>query len=163
MEIQIIRDRSALEKYFRRDLPLHLYSLGDLDDYYWPRLTCYGIQTGRGLKNITSFYRGEDLPVLLAFGELDPDYLGQLQSLLPDRFYTHLSPGLINYFSDDYIITEHGDHFKMALVKTEPITQTNTNNTFQLSETDLPEVNKLYQESYPDNAFDPRMLLTGSI
>ena len=161
MEIQIIKDRSALEKYFRRDLPLHLYSLGDLDDFYWPRISCYGNQTEKGLKNITPFYRGEGLPVLLVFGNLDPDYLRQLQSLLPDRFYSHMSSGLIKEFSDNYLVTEHGDHFKMALVNFDPIGKTNTNNTFQLTETDLPDVNQLYRESYPDNAFDPRMLESG--
>jgi GNAT superfamily N-acetyltransferase len=161
VEIQIIKDRPALEKYFRRDLALHLYSLGDLDDFYWPRITCYGIQTGKGLKNITPFYSGEDLPVLMAFGDLNPDYLEQLQSLLPDQFYAHLSPGLINHFTDNFLITEHGDHFKMALVNPDLIPQTNTQKTFLLTETDLPEIHQLYQDSYPDNAFDPRMLMTG--
>jgi predicted GNAT family acetyltransferase len=161
VEIQIIKDRSALEKYFRQDLPLHLYSLGDLDDFYWPRITCYGIQTEIGLKYITPFYRGDNLPVLLAFGELDQDYLRQLQSLLPNRFYAHLSPGLIKHFSDYYQISEHGDHYKMALVNSDTTLQANTDNTFQLAETDLPEINELYKESYPDNAFDPRMLESG--
>jgi len=161
VDIQIIKDRFALEKYFRQDLPLHLYSLGDLDDFYWPRITCYGIHTELGLKNITSFYRGDKLPVLLAFGELDQDYLLKLQSLLPNRFYAHLCPDLIKHFSDYDQISEHGDHFKMALVDSDPILQANTDNTFQLTKTDLPEINELYLESYPDNAFDPRMLDSG--
>jgi len=161
VEILIIKDRSALARYFRQDLPLHLYSLGDLDDFYWPRMTYYGIQTEIGLKNITPFYRGDNLPVLLAFGELDQEYLRQLQSLLPNRFYTHISPGLIKHFSDNYQISEHGDHYKMTLVNSDPILQANTDNTYPLAETDLPEVNELYKESYPENAFDPRMLESG--
>ncbi len=161
MEIQIITDRSALEKYFRRNLPLHLYSLGDLDDFYWPLTTVYGTKDEDGLKNITPIYRGDDLPVLLAFGSLDLDYLEQLQSLLPDRFYAHFGPGLENHFSNTWQIRAFGDHYKMALVDSNLINHANTQNTFQLTETDLPEINQLYQESYPDNAFDPRMLLTG--
>ena len=161
MEIQIIKDRYALEKYFRQNLPLHLYSLGDLDDFYWNRVSCYGIQNEKELQNITTFYRGEDLPVLLAFGELDPDYLKQLQILLPDRFYAHLSPGLEVHFADRYHIAEHGDHFKMSLAHFEAILRVKTDNTFRLSKGDLPEINKLYQESYPKNAFDPLMLESG--
>lgn len=161
MAIQIIKDRSSLEKYFRRDLPLHLYSLGDLDDFYWSRMTCYGNQADNELKNITPLYRGEDLPVLLALGELEKDYLLQLQRLLPDRFYTHISPGLIGCFSDNYHITEFGDHYKMSLINSEPILQANAQNTFQLTQTDLPEIHELYEESYPNNAFDPRMLESG--
>jgi len=161
VKIKIIKNRFVLETYFRKDLPLHLYSLGDLDDFYWPRITCYGIQADSGLKNITPFYKGDNLPVLLAFGDLDQDYLQQLQSLLPKRFYAHLSPGLIRCFSDYYQATEHGDHYKMALVNSDLILQANTENTFQLAESDLAEVNELYKESYPDNAFDPRMLESG--
>lgn len=161
MDIHIIKDRSALEKYFRLDPYLHLYSLGDLDDFYWPRITCYGTQAGKVLKNITPFYRGEGLPVLLAFGKLDQDYIQQLQSRLPEQFYSHLSPGLIKQFSDTYQIEEHGDHFKMALTDTDPITRVNTKNTFRLDGKDLAAVSELYEESYPDNAFDPRMLASG--
>jgi len=161
MVIQQIDDRNALEIYFRIDPSLHLYSLGDLDDFYWPRITCYGTRRGGALKNITPFYQGEDLPVLLAFGELEPDYLRQLQSLLPDSFYAHLSPGLIEHFSNSYRVTPHGNHFKMGLVNSDPIWLANTENTFQIAEADLSEVNELYQQSYPENAFDPRMLKSG--
>lgn len=161
MEIQIFKDRSALETYFRQDPSLHLYSLGDLDDFYWPRTTCYGTCSGNELKNITPFYRGKDLPVLLVFGKFDQGYLEELQSLLPDRFYTHISTGLINQFSESYQIREYGDHYKMALENSGPIHQVNTENTFQITGPDLPEVNELYQLSYPDNAFDPSTLESG--
>lgn len=161
MEIQTIRDRTALEKYFRQDPSLHLYSLGDLDDFYWPRTTCYGTFSGNELKNITPFYRGKDLPVLLVFGKFDKGYIGQLQTLLPDRFYTHIAPGLIEHFSDNYQVMEYGDHYKMALENSDPIHKANTENTFQITVSDLPEVNELYQISYPDNAFDPLTLESG--
>lgn len=161
MEIQTIKDRPALEKYFRRNLPLHLYSLGDLDDVYWPRTICYGTRSGNALKNIATFYRGKGLPVLLVFGKFDHGYLGELQSLLPDCFYIHSSPGLIEHFSENNQIREYGDHYKMALENYEPIHTANTENTFQITKSDLPEVNQLYQASYPDNAFDASTLDSG--
>ena len=161
MDIQTITNRSALEIYFRQDLSLHLYSLGDLDDFYWHLITVYGTQGEAGPENLTLLYRGEDLPVLLAFGELEPDYLTHLRSFLPDRFYAHFSPGLENFFSGDYQIQAYGDHYKMDLVDPAPCHRAPKENTFRLTEADLSEVNRLYQESYPGNAFNPHMLLTG--
>jgi ribosomal protein S18 acetylase RimI-like enzyme len=159
--IQTISDRSALETYFRQNLSLHLYSLGDLDDFYWPQVTVYGTRDKAGPENVTVLYRGDDLPVLLAFGAFEPEYLNHLQLLLPDRFYAHFSPGLENYFYNDYQIEEYGAHFKMALVNSDPIQNANIENTFQIAEADLLEVEELYEESYPDNAFDPSTLLSG--
>ena len=75
MDILTLTDRSALETYFRQDLSLHLYSLGDLDDFYWPQITVFGTRCDAGPNNVTLLYRGNNLPVLLAFGALESDYL----------------------------------------------------------------------------------------
>jgi len=161
VEIQTITDRSALEEYFRQDLPLHLYSLGDLDDFYWPRVTVYGTGDGKGLKNITPLYRGEEPPVLLAFGQLDQEYISALQPLLPEAFYAHLGPGLAVQFHNGYQIKDYGGHYKMVLADSRMVDELNTDNTFPLTGIDLPEIIQLYEESYPDTAFNTRMLQTG--
>ena len=164
MDIHQIIDRTTLAAYFRQDIPLHLYSLGDLDDFYWPRTTYFGIQTKKTIDKVTLLYRGEGLPVLLALskpGLLDEVYLTQLMSLLPVEFYAHLSPGLEKLFSDFYTIKEYGDHLKMALVEPVRLQYVNTENTFLLTKENLPEIKTLYEQSYPDNAFDPQMLNTG--
>ncbi len=164
MDIHQIIDRTTLAAYFRQDIPLHLYSLGDLDDFYWPRTTYFGIQTKKTIDKVTLLYRGEGLPVLLALskpGLLDEVYLTQLMSLLPVEFYAHLSPGLEKIFSGFYTIKEYGDHLKMALVEPVRLQYVDTENTFLLTKEILPEIKTLYEQSYPDNAFDPQMLNTG--
>ena len=164
MDIHQIIDRTTLAAYFRQDIPLHLYSLGDLDDFYWPRTTYFGIQTKKTIDKVTLLYRGEGLPVLLALskpGLLDEVYLKQLMSLLPVEFYGHLSPGLEKLFSGFYTIKAYGDHLKMALVEPVRLQYVNTENTFLLTKEHLPEIKTLYEKSYPDNAFDPQMLNTG--
>lgn len=164
MDIHQIIDRTTLAAYFRQDIPLHLYSLGDLDDFYWPRTTYFGIQTKKTIDKVTLLYRGKGLPVLLALsktGLLDEVYLTQLMSLLPAEFYAHLSPGLEKLFSNFYTIKEYGDHLKMALVEPVRLQCVNTENTFLLTKEHLPEITTLYKQSYPDNAFDPQMLNTG--
>ena len=164
MDIHKIIDRKTLAEYFRQDIPLHLYGLGDLDDFHWPRTTYFGIQTEKTIDKVTLLYRGEGLPVLLALskpGLLDEVYLTQLMPLLPAEFYAHLSPGLEKIFSDFYSIKEYGDHLKMALVEPELLKPVNTANTYLLTKEHLPEINTLYEQSYPDNAFDPHLINTG--
>jgi GNAT superfamily N-acetyltransferase len=161
VEIQRLTDRSALADYFRNNVPLYLYNLGDLDDFYWPQVSCWGTRSSDRLSNVTMLYRGQGLPVLLALGEYDPGFLIDLQRQLPEDFYAHFSPGLIDFFREGYLIREFGKHNKMILEEPTPIEIGNSANIIQLSEKDLPEIENLYQISYPDNAFDPKMLFTG--
>ena len=136
-------NRSQLARYFHQDIILHLYSLGDLDDFYWPKVTCYGIQTDNSVDKVVLLYQGEDLPVFLAFaqeGVLDDVYIDQLLQFLPDRLYAHLSPGVEEAFSVSYRITDYGKHFKMALQDPTPIETLNTENTVLLTENDRTDI-----------------------
>jgi ribosomal protein S18 acetylase RimI-like enzyme len=163
MNLINLRDKKLLARYFRKDPFLHLYSLGDLDDFFWSKTTCYGITTGKSVDKVVLVYRGGTMPVLLALsqpGQLDKGYINQLIQLLPDQFYAHLSPGVEESFSSIFTISDHGDHYKMGLQDPSRIEKVNTENTFSLTEIDLEEIQSLYQSSYPGNAFDPRMLLT---
>ena len=81
MKLRSIKDRQALAVYFRQDISLHAYSLGDLDDFYWPDTICIGEVRPGGVKKVVVLYHGEDLPVLLAFdraGNLDQDFFASL-------------------------------------------------------------------------------------
>lgn len=164
VELHQIRDRKKLAAYFRQDLPLHAYSLGDLDDFYWPKTTFYGEILGKEISRVTLLYHGEGLPVLLALGPegfFGDDYYHSLSPLLPDPFYAHFSPGLEKYFLEDYQIDDHGEHYKMDLVETGDFGKTSSKSPFRLNANHLPELQKLFHQSYPENAFDPRMLSTG--
>lgn len=163
MKLKIIRDRQKLAEYFRQNISLHAYSLGDLDDFYWPNVNCFGLETPSGFDEVSVFYQGEDLPVLLALshsGKMNQDYFSHISTLLPDQFYAHLSPALEIYLSDQYQIQEFGDHYKMELQNPNFSGIQGLEDTYQLSKTDLPEMIELYGISYPGNAFDPRMVLT---
>jgi GNAT superfamily N-acetyltransferase len=164
MKIKPIKNRSQLADYFHQDILLHLYSLGDLDDFYWPNTSYYGIQTSKGIDKVVLLYQGEGLPILLALskpGELDEEYIAELVQIIPPRVYAHLSPGLEEIFSKTYSIVTHGSHYKMGLVDYSQIEEINITNIVPITENDLAELQFLYQISYPGNAFDPRMILTG--
>jgi len=157
-------DKKPLAEYFRKDPFLHLYSLGDLDDFFWLKTTFYGVLTGKSVDKVVLVYHGGAMPVLLALsepGQLEKEYINQLIQLLPDQFYAHLNPGLEELFSSKYTISDYGGHYKMGLQDPSRIEKVNTENTCPLTEIDLEEIQSLYQSSCPDNAFDPRMLLTG--
>ncbi len=163
MNLINLRDKNLLAEYFRKDPFLHLYSLGDLDDFFWSKTTCYGVFSGKSADKVVLVYHGGAMPVLLALsqpGQLDKEYINQLIKLLPDKFYAHLSPGLEKSFSSIFEISDFGGHYKMGLQDPSRIEKVNTENTYPLTEIDLEEIQSLYQSSYPGNAFDPRMLLT---
>jgi ribosomal protein S18 acetylase RimI-like enzyme len=113
---------------------------------------------------VVLLYRGEGLPIFLALslpGKFDSGYIQQLLKIMPDQVYAHLSPGLEDHFHQSYYIKEYGHHLKMGLFDYSLITEVDTYGTVPISDVDLDEVEYLYQISYPDNSFDPRMLQTG--
>lgn len=164
VKLEQITNRQILASYFRRDIFLHFYSLGDLDDFFWSRSTCYGVPTPRGLSRVVLLYRGPDLPVLLALGQdqyLQAEEISQLAEVLPDELYAHLSPGLEGEFTRYYSLQEYGPHYKMALEEPARLRDIPDSGTSRLGEGDLSEIEGLYRESYPDHAFEPRLLQTG--
>lgn len=163
MKLVRLDDRHLLARYFRQDIFLHMYSLGDLDDFYWPRTAYFGFQTEKAVDKVSLLYRSEALPILLSLSNrvFDKDYVNQLIHFLPTQFYAHLSPSLEKVFSETYTITDHGGHYKMGLTDYSRIENNPIENTHLLSENDLEEIKDLYHISYPGNSFDPRMLSTG--
>ena len=164
VEFNRITDRDLLAAYFRQDLPLHAYSLGDLDEPYWPRTSYYGVLGEKGLSDVFLIYKGKGLPILLALGSeayLSGGLLGKLVELVPTEIYAHLSPGLENGLRKWFSLQLHGLHYKMSLADPGRLEQVPTDHTFRLSPRDLPDLQRLYTESYPDNSFDPSLLSLG--
>ena len=87
--------------------------------------------------------------------------LRSMLPFLPKSIYTHLSGDLIDVFVEDYDITSHGPHHKMILADPTALNTIDTSNVIPLATSDLERLNALYQASYPNNAFDARMLETG--
>ena len=164
MDLRQIKNRKKLAHYFQEDLSTHAYSLGDLDDLFWPKTTCYGEIQGETISRVCTLYHGEGLPVLLMFGPegtFPDEYYQALIPLLPIEFYAHFSPGLEKLFSQIYEVHSYGDHCKMSLVNPQALGEKKSDRAFPLTNSHLPELNELYQQSNPDNAFDPLMLDTG--
>ena len=164
MNIRRVQDRGRLAAFFRRDIYLHLYSLGDLDDFFWPYTTWYGLFEGDQLQAVVLLYRGGELPTLLALGNRSLQLTILLRGIseeLPERCYAHLSPGLEDCFSGNWRIQGEGRHHKMALRNHQPVLEEPVHGVERLTIADQDEVVRFYRQSYPGNWFDSRMLHTG--
>src|SRR5262245_27086017 len=135
MSAIVLHDKDQIAALLRQNVYLNLYSLGDLDDFFWNYTTWYAWREGEKLQAIILLYSDLDLPVLLAHSstknqggyksgvssQLDETSGTPLQKLLrallpylPRRFYTHLDPGLEVVLAGDYQLDSHGEHYKMA-------------------------------------------------
>ncbi len=163
METVCLQDKKIIESFLRRNTDLHIYSIGDLDDFFWPHTKWYGLKINDEVQAVALLYTGQELPALLALSEnieLMQKLLESIFPTLPKQFYSHLSPGLESFFQNKSKIESHGEHYKMALNDKSPIDNINCSNTVRLSNSDLEDILAFYKKSYPDNWFDPRMLET---
>ena len=165
MSIFSLHDKDEIEAFLRRNVFLHIYTIGDLDDFFWPYTTWYARKAGDQIEQVALLYTAPTPPVLLALSEEPLDgmreLLRSLMHLLPARFYAHLSGDLASVFAADYRVESHGEHYKMALTNPALLETVDTSEVIALSGADLGALEDLYQASYPGNWFDPRMLETG--
>jgi len=158
-----LSDRAAIEAFLRRAPDLHVYSLGDLDDFFWPHTSWHGWYEGDDLTDIVLLYFGQALPTVVAISQ-QPQVaqllLAELVPLLPRLFYAHLSPGVEGVFRGSHVAEFHGPHYKMALRDPSRVRGIDCSQTLRLGKDDLADLSQLYQTSYPGNWFDAKMLET---
>lgn len=162
-----IDSKAVLETYFRQDnVLLHLYEIGDLDDFFWSQTSWVALKSDDGnIDFIILTYSGADPPVIIALGgntEPGVDLLNRMRfaGLLSTRFYSHLSLGLAASLAGSYHSNHHGRYFKMGLSDRNAALTTDTSQAALLLPADLPLIKAFYQVHYPGNWFDPRMLET---
>src|SRR2546423_3404429 len=94
MKAVCLHDKGTIEQFLRRNTFLHLYELGDLDDFFWPYTTWYALQDAQNIKELVLLYTGMPLPVLLGISEHSAgmyELLRAIRHLLPKHFYAHVS------------------------------------------------------------------------
>lgn len=165
MNITTIEDKGLIEKHFRKNTDLNIYSIGDLDDFFWNYTKWYAIGPENDPDQIALLYKGTDLSTFLAITDkkIELMYLliEKIKDRLPGKIYCHLSKGLVKAFGEDHSQTDHGTYFKMSLKDKNLLFKENNENIRRLDPDDIEIINRLYEESYPDNFFDKRMLETG--
>lgn len=151
-----------LAELLTRDPYLHLYSLGDLDPFFFPDTSWVGSFAEGKLRQVVMLYEGSALPCLLAFTR-EPDEMQQLleaaRGYLPRSFYAHLSEGVEPLSGWQW--RERGVHLRMGLKEqTSTLRQETSEGIERLTPADLTEVKRFYQTAYPGNFFDAKMLQT---
>lgn len=165
MGLETLHDKGEIESFLRRNIPLHIYELGDLDDLYWPHTTWYALREERQIRALLMLYTAETPPVLLALCEgEDVAYqralMRALFHLLPRRFHGHFTPGIEEALSQGYVLTSTGAHFRMLLKDAGPFEELDTSLVVRLSTGDVGELMDFYEVSYPGHNFNSRMLKT---
>ena len=160
-----VHDRATLETFFRRNPLWNAYSLGDLDDAFWPHTTWYALAEDGEFQAVALMYSGLTLPTLLCMDDPhDPsrhkELLGTLLPLLPARFYAHLGCGLAEVLKDRYSLLSHGLHCKMVLTDRSRLPGQDDERAVALTRNDLLEVQAFYEAAYPGSWFEPQMLDT---
>lgn len=163
METRKIRDKKEIYNFLSGTPDLHLYTIGDLDDFFWPDTTWYALYENNEIVSIALLYSGMSPSTLLLFHEKDPTYsrvlLGSIRKFLPEKFNVHLSPGLVDMFGMENIAENYGHNYRMVLKgDPEPV---NDPNIRRLKLSDIDKINELYRLAYPHNWFDSRMAKTG--
>jgi ribosomal protein S18 acetylase RimI-like enzyme len=159
------RDPTEIERFLRRDAELHVYELGDLDPFFWPRPRWLGLRDeGGSLRALALLYLAPSTPTLLAFdspGCPADELLRALSPELPGRFYAHVSPGRAEVLAPHFRVTLQGRHSKMVLRRPSRLDAVASDGVERLGTADAAALLDLYARAYPDNWFDPRMLETG--
>jgi ribosomal protein S18 acetylase RimI-like enzyme len=164
-EAIVLHSKSEIEKFTLQNPYLHLFELGDLDDYYWPHTIWYGWQVASQLQQLALIFTSPSIPVLLAYTE-EPveamrDFLRALVPLLPERLYAHLSPNTVDTLADTYQIEPGGLYLKMGLTEPERLSHVDRTEVKTLTQADQDALYELYTAAHPENFFDPRTLTHG--
>jgi ribosomal protein S18 acetylase RimI-like enzyme len=159
MHVERTRDKARIRAALRLDPALHVYELGDLDDFFFAQTTWYVDDDAVAL-----LYTAPQAPVLAAFARPDGHaklaaLLARIAGELPHGLYAHLTPGLASALGSHHTLRASVAHLKMAL--TDPARVPETTGVEQLSPAHAGELAAFYARCYPDNYFDPRMLETG--
>jgi hypothetical protein len=97
VKVVCIHDKDEVETFLRRHTFLHLYSLGDLDDFFWHYTTWYALKDEKRIEQLVLLYNiGTSIPVLLGLTTEPTDLMALLRSIvyiLPKKFGSIGDPG----------------------------------------------------------------------
>ncbi len=164
MKFEFLHDRDEIEQYLRSNTFLHIYGIGDLDDFFWPHTCWFGSRSAGKVNCAALLYSGLELPTLILMSEdvsPESEFLSSIAHMLPDPVFCHLSTGLATALESTHDLQPHGKFNRMALLSSDSLYKVDCGDVIQLKESDLPELLEFYRWSYPANWFDPRMLQTG--
>lgn len=163
MHVIEIQDKNLLYNYFKKDICLYAYHIGDLDNFFFVNCSWYVLFHENEIQEVALLYKGSKKPTVLLFGRTEGQkvLMENVLDILPKEFFCHYSISIKNILSTKYLIEPLGMHFKMMLKDIHNLEKAEDRDILFLSNIDIPDIQKLFTESYPENYFTNRMLETG--
>ena len=164
MKVICLHDKDRIEAFLRKNVYLHIYSIGDLDDFLWQKTVWYALENRSEIQAMVLLYAELPRATLHAMCEqrdLMTELLRTIFDILPRRFHAHLSPGVVEAFKEECRIDSYAEFYRMALNSESLPDGIDCSQVIRLTRNDLDEMLRLYEESYPGNWFNPAMLETG--
>lgn len=160
-----VTDKSAIIRFLMRNKPMNLYQLGDLDPFFFPKTKWFAAVREDAIKEMAMLYAGDRGRTLLAFADNDSSLLASVIDASAEEMkgesFAHLSCGLAGELKRVRPVSYLGRHLKMTLnsgkLPDEPVRE----GTKRLGPDDRVKLLEFYEENYPGNYFDERMLSTG--
>ncbi len=163
LELAETDDRAVIEAFLRRDPQLHLYEIGDLDPFFWPKTRWFGAWQGDALQALALRYAAPGVEAVLLLERQHPEaarwLARKLAFELEHPFHAHFSLGIGELFSERGAQSA-GVHRKMTL-RPEAELPPRRDGVRRVGDSDLAAVHELYAAAYPENWFDPAMVATG--
>jgi GNAT superfamily N-acetyltransferase len=160
-----LHDKAEVEAFVRQDPLRYLFELGDLDEYFWPSTVWYARKAGQAIEQLVLLYLGASPPFFLANSAPARggmrELLQAVRPLLPQRIFANLPMDQVDIFEPAYVIHPRGMHLKMGLRDTTQLVLGDTSCVEALTMSDVPSLEALYAQSYPENLFDPRLVKMG--
>jgi ribosomal protein S18 acetylase RimI-like enzyme len=163
MSVIYLKDKNRIEAFLRKNVYLHIYSIGDLDNFFWPDTVWYGWEKGSEIQAVALLYTASPDPTLLAVSEQENvmwELVRSIFNILPERFYAHLSPGVAEAVELQCQVKSYGKHYKMGLKNTSLLHDIDCSQVIRLTEKDLDDMLGLYEAGYRRHWFNARMLQT---
>ncbi len=163
MKIECPRNKNEIEAYLRKNVPLHIYSIGDLDDFFWQDTQWHALYADNEIQALALLSTGQTIPTLQVLSDQAcpmRKLLRSISQILPGRFHAHFSHGVGEALKEHYQIESRERHFKMVLNNNRLPGTVDCSCVVRLTENDIGQMLRLYDEAYPGNWFDPRMLQT---
>jgi ribosomal protein S18 acetylase RimI-like enzyme len=166
MTLVCLHDRSTLDAFLRDDARVHLYELGDLDDFFFRHTQWWGLEDRGRLAAVALLYAASELPVLMALGrDRDPHVRALLERIRPfvsRRVYAHLAVGTADALGPAFRLEPRGLHDRMVLVDPTRLDDVDSREAVRLGPSDAHDLETFYASAYPNHWFDARMLETGA-
>jgi RimJ/RimL family protein N-acetyltransferase len=163
VRVVAIADKDRIREFLRQDPDLHIYELGDLDDFFWRDTRWFALEDGDAIAAIALLYTAPAVPVVVVLGAGEPPrtLLGELRERLPSRIYAHLSPGVAGALAPRFSDELRSTNAKLALVDRDALARADASRAVRMAPADTRRLEEFYARAYPANWFDPRMLETG--